>query len=217
MGDSDGKVTRKDALVDARAARSARRRQDYQARKDSGRCVMEGCKSMAAEDADKCEVCGPRERERVRLAEKARRDRRRDAGRCFDCGAKSETCRCVDCQIRFGLVAKRALARIIVDSDRKVTRPALVTTVERDGRYPDGRIRTRYRGGQGRRGAPSRTAIDAADVALALASLRRAHEKLEQLCGIADKRERAAAKADAMGQVALAGRMIDEVLERAGQ
>jgi hypothetical protein len=97
-----------------------------------------------------------------------------------------------------------------------VERPALVTTVERDGRYPDGRIRTRYRGGQGRRGAPSRTAIDAADVALALASLRRAHEKLETLCRIADKRERAAAKADAMGQVALAGRMIDEVLERAG-
>jgi hypothetical protein len=212
MGDSERKAN----LRDAREADAALRRLDYQRRKEEGRCTRRGCKAMAAPDSGMCETCGPVQRARVRSADKTRRDAARDAGQCRDCGAKSDTCRCVDCQIRFGRVAKRTLARLIVDSERKANHPALVTTIERDGRYPSGRIRTRYRGGQGRRGAPSRAAIDAADVALALACLRRAHEKLEQLCNVADKRERTAARAEAMGQVALAGRMIDEVLDRSG-
>lgn len=208
-------VTRKVALVEARSARAALRREDYQRRKGTGRCTREGC-PREADDSNLCDVCGPVVRAQNRQAVAARRERRRDEGRCRECGAKADGCRCVDCQIKLGVVAKSALARIIADGHRVVTRAPLVTTVERDGRYPEGRVRTRYRGGQGRRGAPSRTAIDASDVALALACLRRAHEKLEQLCNVADKRERAAARADAMGQVALAGRMIDEVMDRAG-
>lgn len=97
-----------------------------------------------------------------------------------------------------------------------VARPALATTIERDPRYPAGRVRTRYRGGQGRRGAPSKGAVDAADVALAIASLMRAKEKLDALCNVEDKRARAALRAEALAQVALAGRMIDEVVERSG-
>lgn len=217
MGGSDVRTNRKDALAEARAVHAEAKRIDYQQRKDDGRCTRRGCKEMAAPDSGMCTTCGPRERERVRLADRARRARRREAGRCIDCDAKSATCRCIDCQIKSGRIAKRALARIISERDVSANRPALATTIERDGRYPAGRIRTRYRGGQGRRGAPSKGAVDAADVALAIASLMRAKEKLDQLCNIPDKRARAATRADALAQVALAGRMIDEVVERNGQ
>lgn len=180
-----------------------------------GRCTREGCKAMAAEGDDKCEVCGPRKRESNRKGAQARRAERREDGRCIDCGAKSATCQCIDCQIRVGRIAKRALSKLLADSGRTVSRPVLATTIERDSRYPDGRVRTRYRGGQGRRGAPDKLKVLAADLDLAIACLRRAREKLDEACGMTEPRERKAKVAEALGQGALAGRMIDEVVDRA--
>jgi hypothetical protein len=208
-------VTRKVELVEARAARAALRRADYQRRKESGRCTREGCPREAG-DSNLCDQCGQVVRAQNRQAVAARRERRRDAGRCRECGAKADGCRCVDCQIKLGVIAKSALARILADGHRVVTRQTLATTIEKDPRYPDGRTRTRYRGGQGRRGAPDRLRVLAADLDLTIASLRRAREKLDEACGLTDKRERKAKEAAAMGQVALAGRMIDEVMDRAG-
>lgn len=209
-------VTRKVAHAEARAARAELRRVDYQARKEAGRCTREGCDRMADDGTNLCGECGPAVRDRVRKAVALHRSRRREEGRCRECGDPSPTCQCIDCQIRLGDISKRALARIIGGGNRLVTRPEMDTRIEKDPRYPDGRLRTRYRGGQGRRGAPTKAAVDAADITLAIASLVRAREKLDALCGIEDKRARQALRAEALAQVALAGRQIDEVVERSG-
>jgi hypothetical protein len=94
--------------------------------------------------------------------------------------------------------------------------PAVMSTrIEKDGRYPGGRVRTRY-AGKGKRGAPSRVTSDLTDVEYAIVSLAKAKATLAALVTIPDKRERDARRLDALGQVRLARRFCEDVLERAG-
>lgn len=208
-------MARRAELAEVKAARAEVKRREYQRRLDEGQCTLGACLASAAPDSNMCATCGPSERERKRVAIRTKRGEARKAGRCIDCDAKSVTCRCIDCQIKSGRIAKRVLARLIAASSVSVARPVMATTIERDSRYPDGRVRTRYRGGQGRRGAPDKLKVIAADLDLAIACLRRAREKLDEACGMTEPRERKAKVAEALGQGALAGRMIDAVVDRA--
>jgi hypothetical protein len=172
---------------------------------------------MAAEDSDMCAVCGPRKREQDRRGSAARNASRREAGRCIRCNAKSSTCECIDCQIKTGRISQRAIDTITAAATRRtVSRPVMATTVEKDPRYPGGRLRSRFRGVQGRRGAPDKAQVLRADFSLALASMCRAKEMLDEACGMTDPRARRQRIADAIGQAALSGRMIDEVMDRSG-
>ncbi len=99
---------------------------------------------------------------------------------------------------------------------------AVVKAAPRDARVthwrPDvdtatGITRRRYRG-QGRRGHTPAVVTDARDVLFAIGELRVAHVELVRCGDINDRRERDRQRRTAHEKVALANRMLDELLER---
>ena len=151
----------------------------------------------------------------------ALRARRRKQKKCVYCGKRSKTRRCRSCtrKKRRG-VTKRSRG---VDQANHVTEQQLggkvVTKVEVDSRYADGRVRQRYVG-RGSRGAPSRQQLEADDVR----GLRIALRELEKAIALVEKAnqadpdmpriQREELRREALAPAGLAGRLIDEVLDR---
>ena len=77
--------------------------------------------------------------------------------------------------------------------------------MEKDARYPDtGRARSRYHGGQGRRGAPNADHVGVVDLNHAIEALTRGRDALQVAAAIRDdKRALQAARDVAREQVAL--------------
>ena len=76
--------------------------------------------------------------------------------------------------------------------------------IEKDARYPDGRARSRYHGGQGRRGAPDAARVGVVDLTHAIEAFTRARAALAQAAELrGDKRARAAAIDVAREQISM--------------
>jgi hypothetical protein len=88
-------------------------------------------------------------------------------------------------------------------------------TIERDARYPEGRVRRRFIG-RGTTGAPSRAALDLADTRAALREISHAVELLVAADGDATMRRAVALEThkQALAKLSLAVRFAEEVLLR---
>jgi len=162
-------------------------------------------------DAEVCPSC----RAKANSRQARWRSKRRDAKRCVDCGVRCSKRRCRKCVRKKRGVTER---RRGVDGGNAIS-PKLVAKVEVDARYPDGRVRMREVG-RGTRGAPNRQQLEADDVRnlkFAMRELEKAIPAVEAANGIGDSMpriQREAARRDALASADLAGRLIDETLDR---
>lgn len=192
---TDDRGTQGADRADARAAL-------YEQRKAEGTCTRCGARP-ASEDANLCPKCRRRIARIKRVSDKRRRTARAAKQQCVDCGRRSDTYRCTACSIRQGRL------RGTSGADRG--------EVQGDGirREVDGYDRRRFHG-RSRRGAPTKTATDAFDLKIAMASLVRAQAGCTAIGARTDlpAGDRDAAEMAWLDQLAMASRSIEEVLER---
>lgn len=179
------------------------------------RLLAQQCERCGADnqgrDANLCARCQAGAAARNR----ATRARRRAKRRCAYCGRKSQSRRCPRC-------LRRERRKQRGDTKRRsgdYQPPKLVARVEVDARYPDGRVRMREVG-RGTRGAPNRQQLEADDVR----NLRFAARELEKAIPAVEaannlpadmpRIQRDAARRQALAAADLAGRLIEETLDR---
>jgi hypothetical protein len=185
---------------------------NYLERKLAGLCTRAGCRRSASEESCLCEK---HRRDAVRRSVKAKakaRASRRAQGLCAECGVvKTKRYRCSSCLIRFGRFKQR-VPNTEVD---KVVRISERTTV---GSFAGEEGRARYRGAQGRRGAPGVVREDSVDFADALKYIERGRQGVIHALSpevkelpLAQRREVMRA---ALSQADHGARFIDSILER---
>lgn len=185
-----------------RAARIA----DYQARKESGRCVYPGCPEPASEDSVRCAGHQAKHRRGVSRS-KARRRKLLGAGRCFVCGKKSDRYRCASCAAREGRIPTSGGSN---GGSNRALRPQV-------WRVDPGTNWNRYRG-KAKRGKPPTSLLDDQDLDFAVEEIRRAKAALAYARSEAviamPKIQRDGVMAAALARLDRAERWLDEVRAR---
>lgn len=192
----------------------------YDERKASGRCTYYGCPEPAADDCLLCPAHRDEQRARNRSYAAGLRAKRRKNKLCTWCGApipsrllppgSAKTASCVACRLARGRAARGV--------DKSVDRHSalLASRTEHVADATDGYARKRFRGGK--RGAPSRDESDAFERKIIADAVRRYLDACTYLvsegsAGMAPS-EREAARMAALGQLDLAVRAADEILDR---
>lgn len=190
-------------MTNKRAARIA----DYQARKESGRCVYPGCPEPASEDSVRCVAHAADQRERTRRSLRRTRRELAAAGRCVVCRRKSATYRCAACRARVNdLPATTANNR---DNNR--------AAIPQVWRVDPGTNWNRYRG-KAKRGKPPTSLLDDQDLDFAIQEIQRAKAALayarsEEVLAM-PKIQRDGVMAAALARLERAERWLDEVRAR---
>lgn len=186
----------------------ARKLDDYQARKESGRCVYPGCDELAG-DTVLCDEHAEDARERTRRSLSKTRTKRAELGLCAQCGTKSRTYRCFACRARSTAPPSKS------DHNGASNTPP---QTEVDRWRPDpGTTWKRYRG-KARRGKPPDALLDDQDLVFAVEELERGRDGLgyarsDEVRAL-PKIQRDGVKQAALDRLALAQRWISEVLTR---
>lgn len=163
-------------------------------------------------DAEVCPTCRAKANARQTKWRAARRGRRL----CVDCGKRSKTRRCRPCKRKGVTEPRRGVDGAARDPDH-----GFRTVTEVDGRYADGRIRTRYVG-RGSRGAPSRAQLEAEDertLRIAAREMLRAADLVAEANAIGDEMsrlQRVEARRSALSPAIPAARLALAVLRRNG-
>ena len=178
----------------------------YLEKKVAQLCTYHRCKCAPAEGAQLCPRHLRKQRKRDARYKARLRARRRHAGQCAFCPAKSKTYRCMACVIKAGFAPRKSVQSSVDKSARIAAR----TVMHGDGR-------TRYHG-QARRGQQSRAQLDEQDLADAIARLQRAKDGLAAArspeAQLLPRIQREEAERAALAQLELAGRFLDDVGER---
>jgi|SRR6187549_304345 len=171
----------------------------YSRRKERGDCTRCG-KRPASEDSQYCGRCRRKVARIKKRSDERRREARRDAKQCVDCGSKSETYRCKPCSVRQGRLAPPETLRSTAGADQ--------TKYSAD--Y-DGRVRYR---GQSRRGAPPKEESDRLDLDMAEKSFARAKAGFALATAEPEGQDRQALWSTAIGQLSLTRRLIEDIERR---
>jgi hypothetical protein len=181
----------------------------YQERKEAGICTRAGCSKLAGEESNEC----PRHQ---RDSQKRRRRHRMKARRLW---AKKRLCLRCGGKRAFG---RKWCGRCLVREDRARTSAGDKQRDNKDDRTTDvleadGYARSRYHG-QSRRGQQKRHQLDAQDIDEAIERLQRAKRGV-LLAAEAEEQQMPRVQRDeirlaAMAQAALAGRFVEEILDR---
>jgi hypothetical protein len=184
---------------------------DYQARKESGRCVYPKCIDFALDDSIWCKAHRDRQRQAKREYRARSREMLTAARKCVECRRPSETHRCIGCRRRRGDIETPPTRGVDkkVDNTRDLHHDTHAERIEIDGYH-----RKRFRGTLGRRGNPGKAVSDKTDLDFGAASLQEGRDRLLAVAAIVDKRERMAAEMVALGQLDLVLRFVGGVLER---
>jgi hypothetical protein len=190
---------------------AAERRADYQARKESGRCIERRCAEAAADGSLRCARHDELHRHRQRMARRRQRRRLAAAGLCVACQRPSATYRCPACLVRQGLARLRPTTSVnasVVDQGKGP---------KDTWRLEPGTNWKRYRG-RARQGSPAAAVLDDQDLAQATRELARAKEALAyarsaevQALGSIARREVLRA---ALGRLEIVQRWLGEVIAR---
>jgi hypothetical protein len=127
----------------------------YLEKKLAGVCTYHRCQRMPAEGAQLCPRHLVKQRMRDARYKRRLRARRRDAGLCAFCRAKSKTYRCMACLIKAGLLPTRNV-QFGVDKSARVA--------AQTRKHEDGRVRYH---GQAKRGQQPTAQLNAQDLAMA--------------------------------------------------
>lgn len=189
----------------------------YQARKESARCTVEGCRRKACDRSSRCLKHYRAHKRADRAWRQRQRDARRAAGECIDCPpdriarATEGSSRCLACRVkRRGLRASDGGVGQGVDPDRS-TQIAAATRKHADGRV-------RYHGQQ-KRGQQPKAQLNLQDLRHARQDFDGMAAGLELLAEQGQdlhrgERERVEGATASLGERA-SGR-IDDILERLG-
>lgn len=180
-------------------------------RKLQGLCPR--CGQPAQEAADVCRAC----RIALNAIQRSFRLRRREAGKCVDCGKRAKHRRCAACARLHAENRSRVIsARSRVDQTPDPAHSKVVAKVETDGK-------TRYRfTGRGRRGAPSLREIEFDDVRGLEFGMREWGKAIPLLVEAGElstdlpRIQRAARRREALAPLGLAIRLGLEVMRRNG-
>lgn len=192
-------------MDERRAARLEYQRRWREDRKaEVGRCTR--CKRTGLPDgAAMCDRCRKRYRKAHRKYQRERRQEARDRGLCGVClKVKSEAYRCAACVVRQGRVPPSIAAQ----------KPG---QNQGDQWRADGDGWARYRG-KGQRGAPGAAVNDEQDLASAADALEKGriamrYARSPQVLAL-PRIQRRGALNEAIAQLALAARFLDDVVER---
>lgn len=187
---------------------AADRRADYQARKESGRCIERRCAADAADGCLRCARHDATHRLRQRLARRQERRSLAAAGRCIVCRQPSATYRHPACMVKQGLARPRPTTSVTV---------SVVDQGDGVWRMEPGTNWKRYRG-RARQGSPAAVVLDDQDLAQATRELARAKDALAyarsaevRAMGSIQRREVMRA---ALGRLEIVQRWLGEVIAR---
>lgn len=180
---------------------------DYQARKESGRCVHPGCDEPASEDSVRCVAHAADQRKRTRRSLRRTRRALAEAGRCVVCRRKSSTYRCAGCSAREGRIPT-------VGANNGDNQPP---STPAKWRVDPGTNWNRYRG-KAKRGKPPTALLDDQDLDFAVEEILRAKAALayarSEAVAALPKIQRDGVLAAALGRLDVAERWLDEVRGR---
>ena len=127
----------------------------YLEKKLAGVCTYPRCQRTPAEGAQLCPRHLAKQRKRDARHKRRLRARRRDAGLCAFCPAKSKTYRCVACAVKAGFLPRSSVQSSVDKSARNAAQTR---------KHEDGRVRYH---GQAKRGQQPAAQLNAQDVAMA--------------------------------------------------
>lgn len=178
-----------------------RRPSEYQKRKQAGRCVYPNCPNLAGSENVHCDQHAIASRQRAKQSRRKRRSAL-EAGKCYRCGRRSGTYRCVACA-----VAEGRLPTVGVHNG--------VHKREQVWRVDPGTNWSRYRG-RARRGKPATSLLDRQDLDYAIKEIALSRDALLMARAQfgSDRRNREDVIKAALHRLDLAERWIDEVRDR---
>lgn len=184
----------------------------YYERKAEGRCVYPGCPRQASDESVLCPEHRDDARARTRKSQKRIRAERRAADLCPRCGEKAKgDYMCVRCKVKYGRTKR---ARTGGDDNREHNRIADRLIPWENSPHNAGRLRLRG----GKRGAPNIDAQDEFERKIVKTAIARYAEACDMLASDDGKamlpRDRDAARMAALGQLALAVRAAEDILDR---
>ncbi len=222
---SDGLARRRDRVQRSlKGSRDTNKLNRYYERKAAGLCTS--CGEPAAPDRQQCQPHLDAAREASRVSKERSRQECRDQGLCATgCGRKSDTYRCLVCDIRAGRIPTEGVHSGVHDARPRPVEQRL----ERDSTAGSGvttgvRLRNRFagRGGaEGRRGAPSREQLDvdilrdATFSEIEIAKFKRAFAlAMSPEVASMPRVQRDAVRSEAAGIAAYAARFLDDIVDR---
>lgn len=193
----------------------------YRARKehaiDASVCLYHGCNAAQSGDSLLCVAHRDAERQRVRLSKRKRRRMAAARSLCSRCArrprAKSSDWGCAVCLVELGAL-KRSTSFVTEDVNKRARVEARIVV----GSFQKEEGRSRYRGGQARRGPPGKVREDAQDLLAARVAIDKARLGLAYAASAEVRQlplvQRREVERAALSQADHGARFLEAVLER---